>query len=57
MRKIYRTKYKKCKKFKKPKIYICDKTLFYSKICNKCGSEDEKIFKEEKSIKILNTFG
>ena len=56
MRKIYRTKYKKCKKFKKPKIYICDKT-FYSKICNKCGSEDEKIFKEEKSIKILNTFG
>ena len=57
MRKIYRTKYKKCKKFKKPKIYICDKTLFYSKICKKCGSEDEKIFKEEKSIKILNTFG
>ena len=58
MRKIYCTKYKKCKKFKKPKIsYIYDKTLFYSKICNKCGSEDEKILKEEESIKILNAFG
>ena len=37
--------------------YICDKTLLLSSICNKCGSEDEKIFKEEKSIEILKIFG
>ena len=45
MRKIYCTKCKKCKEFKKPKIwYICDKTF---------RSEDEKVFKEEESIEIL----
>ena len=44
----------KCRKyteFKKPKIsYICDEKLLLSSICNKCGREDEKIFKEEESI-------
>ena len=58
MRKIYCTKCKKYKEFKKPKIsYIYDKTLLLSSICNKCGSEGEKIFKEEQSIKILNILG
>ena len=45
MRKIYCTNYKKYKELKKPKIsYICDKRLLLSSICNKCGSEYEKIF-------------
>ena len=34
--------------------YICDKALPLSSICNKCGSENEKIFKEEESIEVLN---
>ena len=38
--------------FKKPKIYICYKILLLSSICNKCGSEDEKIFMEEELIEI-----
>ena len=29
------------------------KTLFLSIICDKCGSKDEKMFKEEESIEIL----
>ena len=42
MRKIYCIKCKKYKNLVKPKIsYICYKTLLL------CGSEDEKIFKEE----------
>ena len=54
MRKIYCTKCKKYKEFKKPKIsYICDKILLLSGICNICGSKDEKTFKEEVSIEIL----
>ena len=54
MRKIYCTKCNKYKQFKKPRIlYICDKTLLLFSICNKCGSEDEKIFKKEQSIEIL----
>ena len=47
----------KCEKYKKvikPKVsYICYKTLLLSSICNKCGSEDDKIFKEEVSLEIL----
>ena len=35
MRKIYCTKFKRYTEFKKPKIYICDKTLLLSRICNK----------------------
>ena len=54
MKKIYCTKCKKYKEFKKPKIsYICDRILLFSSICKKCRSEDEKIFKEEESIEIL----
>ena len=61
MRKIYCTKCKKYKDFRKPKYhiflikisYISDKTLLLFSICNKCGSEDEKIFKKEQSIEIL----
>ena len=37
MRKMYCTKCKKYKEFKKPKTsYICDKTLLLSSTCNKC---------------------
>ena len=37
----------KYKKFVKSKIsYVCYKTLLLSSIYKKCGSEDEKIFKE-----------
>ena len=58
MRKIYSIKCKKYNEFKKPKIsYICDKTLLLSSICNKWGSEDEKMFKEEESIEILKILG
>ena len=57
MRKIYCTKCKNYKEFKKSKIYICDKTLLLSSIFNKCGSEDEKIFKEKESTEILKILG
>ena len=58
MRKIYCIKHKKYKEFKKLKIsYICNKTLILSSICNKCGSEDKKLFKEEEPIEILNALG
>ena len=33
------------------------KTLVLSIICSKCKSEDEKIFKEEQSIEILENLG
>ena len=47
MRKISFIKYKMYKEFKKPKIsYICDKTLVFSSIYNKCRSEDEKYLKK-----------
>ena len=40
----------------KPKIsYIYDKTLVFS-ISNKCGSEDEQIFREEKSTELLKIY-
>ena len=54
MRKIYCTKGKRYKEFKNPKIlFICDKTLLHTSICNRCGSEDKTIFKEEESIEVL----
>ena len=47
MIKIYFTKCKKCKEFRKPKWwYICDKTLLLS---------NENIFKEKESIEIIKT--
>ena len=46
--KIYCINCRKYKEFKALKIsYICYKTLLLSSICNKCGSEDEKIFKKK----------
>ena len=52
MKKIYCIKCNKYRKFKNPKIsYISDI------ICDKCGSNDEKLFKEEKSIQILTILG
>ena len=42
---------KKYRKFKNPNIsYIFYKTAILSVICNKFGSKDEKIFKEEESM-------
>ena len=42
------------KNFIKPNLsYICQKTLLLSSNCNKCGSEEEKIFMEQESIEIL----
>ena len=41
-------KFNKYKKFKNPKIsYIINKTSFLSIICDKCGSNDDRIFKEK----------
>ena len=41
----------KYKKFKNPKVsYIFEKALVFPIICTKCKNEDEKIFKEEKSV-------
>ena len=58
MKKIYFINCKKYKKFIKTKIsYICYNTLLCSSICKKCGSEDEKTFKEEESIYILKILG
>ena len=34
-----------------------DKTLLLSSTCNKCGSKDEKIFKEEELIEMLKVLG
>ena len=45
-------------KFQKPKIlYLLEKALVLSIICNKCKNEDEKISKEKESIEILKIFG
>ena len=56
--KTYCTKSKMYKEFRKPKIsYIYDKTLPRSRVCNKCGGENEKIFKAEESIEISKILG
>ena len=48
----------KYRKFEKPKIsYLLEKTLVLSIICSKNKSEDEKLFKGEKSIEILKILG
>ena len=57
MKKIYSVICGKYRKFKNPKIsYIFELTVF-SIICSKCKNEDEKILKEEESIKILKILG
>ena len=54
MKKIYCIKFNKYRKLKSSRIsYIFDKTLVVHIICDKCGSKDEEIFKEEKSIEML----
>ena len=58
MEKMSCIKCSKYKKFKNPKTpYIFDKTLVFSIICDKCGSKDEKIFKEEELVEILKSHG
>ena len=48
----------KYRKFEKPKIsYILEKTFFLYIICSKCKNENEKLFKVEEPIEILNIFG
>ena len=54
MKKLCCVKCNKYRKLKNPRIsYIFDETLSLSTICDKCSSNDEKIFKEEESIEIL----
>ena len=58
MKKIYCVVYSKYEEFKNFKIScILEKTLLLSIICSKSGSNDEVIFKEEESIKILKILG
>ena len=46
------------KKFENRKIlYLLEKTLVLSIICNKCKNKDEKLFKEEESIEMLKILG
>ena len=54
MKKLYCTIRGKYRKFEKPKVsYLSEKASVLSFICSKCKNEDEKLFKEEKSIEIL----
>ena len=58
MKKIYWIICAKYRKFKKPNVlYIFENTLVLSINCSKCDNEDEKIFTEEESIKILKFLG
>ena len=52
MKKIYCIKCNKYRKFKNPKIsYIFDKTLVLSIISDKCGSKDEKYFRNKNHLR------
>ena len=60
MKKLYCFVYGMYRKLEKPKIsYLLEKTLvlLFIIICSKYENEDEKSFKEEESIKILNILG
>ena len=58
MKIIYCFIFGKYRKFKNPKIsYIFQKALVLSIIWSKNKNEDEKIYKEEESIKILKILG
>ena len=51
MKKIYFVVCGKYKKFKNPKMScVLQKALFLSIIYSKCGSKDEKVFKEVEPI-------
>ena len=52
---IYCIKCNKYRKFKNPTISY--KTLVLSILCNKCGSEEDKILKEQESIETLKILG
>ena len=47
----------KYRKSESLKYHIFHKTLVYPIISNKCGSKDEKIFKEGKLIQMLKILG
>ena len=48
----------KYRKFEKAKIsYLLEKTLVLSIICSECKNKDEKLFKEEESIEVLQILG
>ena len=52
MKKIPCIKCNKHRTFKNPKIpYIFDKTLFFSIICDKCGSKDEKHLRKKNQLR------
>ena len=54
----YRKFRNKYRKFKCPKAsYIFKNTLVFSIACDKWGSNNSTIFKNEESIEILKTFG
>ena len=58
MKKLYCVICRKYRKFEKPKLlYVLEKTLLLSIISIKCKNEDQKIFKEEDSIEILEILG
>ena len=58
MKKLYCVVCDKYRKFEKAKIlYLLEKTLILSIICSKCKNENEKLFKEEDSMKILKILG
>ena len=58
MKNLYYVICNEYRKFVKPKIsYLLEKALVLSVICSKCKNEDEKSFKEEKSIEILKILG
>ena len=45
------------KNWKTLKFYVFNKNLVFSIICDKCGSNNDKVFKEEESIEILKVLG
>ena len=54
MKKVYCVICLKYRKFEKPKIsFFLEKALVISIICSQCKNEDEKLFEEEDSFKIL----
>ena len=58
MKKLYCVICSNYRKLEKLKIlYPLEKTSVFSIIFSKCKNEDEKIFKEEESIKVLKILG
>ena len=58
MEKLYCFICSKYRKFEKSKIsYLLEKTLVLCIISSKCNHKDEKLFKKEETIEILNILG